>query len=50
MSRYVLAAFPAFVEAGELLRGRFAFTAVVTAFWSLQLVAILGFVHFVFVG
>src|SRR5262249_28974681 len=28
MSRYVLAAFPAFIEAGELLRNRFTFTAV----------------------
>jgi hypothetical protein len=50
MSRLVLAAFPAFVEAGELLRNRFAFTAVVTIFWLLQLVAILFYVHFVFVG
>jgi hypothetical protein len=50
MSRYVLAAFPAFVEAGELLRNRFAFTAVTTIFWLLQLIAILFYIHFVFVG
>jgi hypothetical protein len=50
MSRCVLASFPAFVELGALLQNRFVFTALVTIFWLLQLLAIMCYVHFVFVG